>query len=92
MSPMWSWVALSCLGLALSGCGDSSDGVGAALPRDRGPHWMTYFEVTDVDAAVARVDELGGHTLGPARDTPHGRTARVADPEGATFSVIHTAR
>ncbi|EFE78182.1 hydroxylase, partial [Streptomyces filamentosus NRRL 15998] len=28
-------------------------GVGHALPRDRGPHWMTYFEVADTDRAAA---------------------------------------
>jgi predicted enzyme related to lactoylglutathione lyase len=66
-------------------------GVGTALPRDRGPHWMTYFEVDDVDDAMAHITDLGGRTLGPARDTPHGRTAAVADPEGATFSVIRPA-
>jgi predicted enzyme related to lactoylglutathione lyase len=65
-------------------------GVGNALPRDRGPHWMTYFEVADVDAALTHVLDLGGHALKPARDTPHGRIATVADPEGAVFSVVRT--
>ncbi|MEV0222671.1 VOC family protein [Streptomyces sp. NPDC050704] len=67
-------------------------GVGNALPRDRGPHWMTYFEVADVDSALARVLDLGGHALKPPRDTPHGRIATVADPEGAMFSVVRTSR
>ncbi|MFF3487237.1 VOC family protein [Streptomyces sp. NPDC002701] len=67
-------------------------GVGAALPRDRGAHWMTYFEVADVDTAVTHVDDLGGHVLKPAHDSPHGRVATVADPEGAVFSVVRTNR
>ncbi|GGX71491.1 VOC family protein [Streptomyces fructofermentans] len=67
-------------------------GVGNALPRDRGPHWMTYFEVADVDAAVAHVADLGGHTLKQPRNTPHGRIATVADPEGAVFSIVRTSR
>ncbi|MFE9681356.1 VOC family protein [Streptomyces sp. NPDC006285] len=67
-------------------------GVGAALPRDRGAHWMTYFEVADVDTAVTHVDDLGGHVLKPAHDSPHGRVATVADPEGAVFSVVRTSR
>lgn len=67
-------------------------GVGHGLPRDRGPHWLTYFEVTDVDAATAQVTELGGHILRAAHDSTYGRVATVADPEGAVFSVIHTDR
>ncbi|MFE5742078.1 VOC family protein [Streptomyces celluloflavus] len=63
-------------------------GVGNALPRDRGPHWMTYFAVSDTDAAARRVAELGGHVLRPPRDSTHGRLATVADSEGAAFRII----
>ncbi|MGV9878092.1 VOC family protein [Streptomyces sp. NPDC003006] len=68
----------------------SMHGVGEALPRDRGPHWMTYFEVADVDEAVDRVVELGGQLVKPARDGSHGREATVADPEGAVFTVVRS--
>ncbi|MFI2436439.1 VOC family protein [Streptomyces sp. NPDC018693] len=67
-------------------------GVGNALPRDRGPHWMTYFEVADVDASLARLVELGGHVITPARDSAHGRVATVSDPEGARFALIQDPR
>ncbi|MEU5276425.1 VOC family protein [Streptomyces asoensis] len=67
-------------------------GVGASLPRDRGPHWTTYFEVADADAALALVERLGGQVLEPAHDSPHGRVAAVADPEGARFSLIQEPR
>jgi hypothetical protein len=63
-------------------------GVGHALPRDRGPHWMTYFQVTDVDETAERVTELGGHVVRPACSTALGHMVTVADPEGATFSVV----
>ncbi|GAA2692596.1 VOC family protein [Streptomyces lunalinharesii] len=63
-------------------------GVGNALPRDRGPHWMTYFAVPDTDAAARRIVELGGHVLRSARDSAHGRVATVADTEGAVFAII----
>jgi predicted enzyme related to lactoylglutathione lyase len=63
-------------------------GVGHALPRDRGPHWMTYFQVENADATAGRVTELGGHVVRPAGATALGRTATVADPEGAIFSVV----
>lgn len=67
-------------------------GVGTELPRDRGPHWTTYFEVADTDAALALVAGLGGRVLEPARDSGHGRVATVADPEGACFSLIQGPR
>ena len=67
-------------------------GVGTALPRDRGPHWMTYFEVADVDTALALVNDLGGHVLRPAHDSAHGSVATVADPEGARFALIENPR
>lgn len=66
-------------------------GVGRALPRERGPHWKTYFAVSDTDATVRRVSELGGSVLHEPRDSPHGRVATAADPEGAQFSVIAAA-
>lgn len=67
-------------------------GVGAALPRERGAHWRTYFETADADRSTARVAELGGRVLDPARDTPHGRVAEVADPEGARFLLMEAPR
>ncbi|MEU6665235.1 VOC family protein [Streptomyces sp. NPDC046727] len=65
-------------------------GMGHGLPRDRGPHWQTYFEVADVDATLRQVTELDGRVLRPAHDSPHGRVATVADPEGAEFSVVRS--
>jgi predicted enzyme related to lactoylglutathione lyase len=63
-------------------------GLGQALPRDRGPHWVTYFAVADADDAAERLAGLGGQVLAPARDTAHGRVAMVADPEGARFALV----
>ncbi|WP_030618626.1 VOC family protein [Streptomyces sclerotialus] len=63
-------------------------GVGDALPGDRGPHWTTYFAVSDTDAAARRVVELGGRVTGGPQDSSYGRLAVVADPEGAEFTVI----
>ncbi len=67
-------------------------GVGNSLPRDRGPHWMTYFEVSDTDAATTRLVDLGGHVVQVPHDSAHGRVATVTDPEGAMFSLIHAER
>ena len=52
------------------------------------PNWGVYFSVDDCDAAVKRVDELGGRLIVPPRDIQPGRFAVVADPAGAVFSVM----
>ncbi|MEV6651507.1 VOC family protein [Streptomyces sp. NPDC051219] len=70
----------------------SVHGVGRALPKNRGAHWMTYFEVTDADEAARRVGELGGQVLQPPREGRSGRVALVADAEGAVFTIVRTAR
>ncbi|WP_434597604.1 VOC family protein [Streptomyces sp. A5-4] len=70
----------------------SVHGVGNALPRDRGAHWMTYFEVEDTDASAHVVAELGGHVLKPPREGSSGRVATVADPEGAVFTIVRSPR
>ncbi|MEU5599420.1 VOC family protein [Streptomyces sp. NPDC020298] len=67
-------------------------GVGHALPRGRGPHWLTYFQVDDAEETLRQVAELGGRVLEPAHDTAHGRVATVTDPEGARFSVVQDPR
>ncbi|QKV92146.1 VOC family protein [Streptomyces sp. NA02950] len=65
--------------------------VGRALPRDRGPHWMTHFAVADVDEAVGRVAASGGQVVRPPSEGPAGRSATVTDPEGADFTVVRAA-
>jgi uncharacterized protein len=52
------------------------------------PHWIPYLAVEDVDAAAARVKELGGKILGAPMNIPNvARFAVVADPQGAAFCV-----
>jgi predicted enzyme related to lactoylglutathione lyase len=67
-------------------------GLGQSLPRDRGAHWVTYFQVADVDDALDHLVHLGGQVLKPAHDTAHGRVATVADPEGAQFALLQQRR
>lgn len=57
-------------------------------PAEVPPHWVVYFHVADTDATVARLNELGGSVVVPAMDTPAGRIAVVADPQGGTFTII----
>jgi predicted enzyme related to lactoylglutathione lyase len=56
------------------------------------PHWMPYFAVDgDCDKAAERVTELGGRVQVEPFDSPYGRMAVVADPDGANFTIIHLA-
>lgn len=66
--------------------------VDAATMRARGPRWVTYFESADVDDDAARVAGLGGQVLREPHDTDEGRVAEVADPAGATFTLVRSAR
>jgi uncharacterized protein len=63
------------------------DLVGVMVPGDGPPQWSIDLWVDDVDATAGRAAELGGRVVAPPFDTPVGRTAVLADPEGAAFSV-----
>jgi uncharacterized protein len=71
-------------GHEVGGIGEYPEGTPADVPAA----WTAYFQVTDTDAAVAKVVELGGRVVRPASDTPYGRIAGVADNHGAVFSLI----
>jgi predicted enzyme related to lactoylglutathione lyase len=64
----------------LGGLGSVSPG----LP----PGWSTCFSVASTDEAVAAVEAGGGKVLMAAQDSEFGRFAVVADPWGASFSVM----
>ena len=74
----------------IQNAGRSNGGIMQMTPEwgDIPPHWMVYFAVADIDTKVARVTELGGKVNVAPFDTPVGRIAVVADPQGAVFSVI----
>ncbi len=64
---------------------------GYATSRDeRQPaHWRSYLSVEDVDAAAQSVTANGGRVIDPPFDIPTvGRTARIADPQGAELYLF----
>ncbi|SDC59093.1 VOC family protein [Rhodococcus tukisamuensis] len=61
------------------------------LPEGAPSFWQFYVGVDDLDAALAKVTELGGRILRPAEDTPFGKLAAVADPLGAAFQIAMIA-
>jgi predicted enzyme related to lactoylglutathione lyase len=57
-------------------------------PGDAPPHWAVDFWVNDVDQTAAKVKELGGDAIvRPFEPMPGFKTAVLADPHGAAFSV-----
>ncbi|HEV8269008.1 MAG TPA: VOC family protein [Thermoanaerobaculia bacterium] len=78
--------------------GDTPDSMigGYALPtkNDRRPsHWIAYVSVEDVDAAVKTATANGGKVLAPPSDIPDvGRTAGIADPQGAELHLLENAK
>jgi predicted enzyme related to lactoylglutathione lyase len=51
------------------------------------PHWNVNLRVDDTDATVEQAVGLGGHVVMAALDTPGLRSAAIADPQGAVFSI-----
>ena len=70
------------------GGGDPFAGVmdaATTLPDGIPSFWQVYIGVQDVDAAVHKLEQLGGSLQQEPQDTPYGRMAGVADPLGAAF-------
>lgn len=52
-------------------------------------HWLDYTTVDDIDAALAKVVELGGKKITDVMNIPGtGRMATVEDPVGAAFALL----
>ncbi|MFW2850625.1 VOC family protein [Sphingomonas sp. TX0543] len=76
--------------LATAPDGEQVAGMMTPPPGTEGmPGWALYLGTGDVDAAAARVKELGGAVHFGPMDIPHvGRFAVVADPQGVAFSLM----
>jgi predicted enzyme related to lactoylglutathione lyase len=64
-------------------------GLGAAVyeSEERSGHGNFYFAVDDVDAAIARVRELGGEADEKGPVPGHGWFSRARDSEGNAFHL-----
>jgi len=70
---------------AVGGCMTMQPQVPAQVPA----HWMIYFWVDDVDAAVQKANAGGARTMVPPMDIPNvGRFSVLSDPQGAVFAVF----
>lgn len=52
------------------------------------PAWTAYIKVDDMDAAIARVVELGGSVVNGPDDTPYGVLTEIADPAGQRLKIM----
>lgn len=59
-----------------------------AAPAGTQAHWRPCFTVEDAEAAVRRVEELGGEQLLAPVEIGHGSLAMVRDPQDAVFTVF----
>ena len=66
----------------LGGMGGMS-GAAAGTPS----HWLVYFGVADVEAAVTAARKAGGQVLSERFETPFGPMAALRDPAGAVFWI-----
>jgi predicted enzyme related to lactoylglutathione lyase len=60
---------------------------GMMKSTDVAPHWRVDFWVEDTDATAATAGRLGGQVIAEPFDTPGFRSAVLADPHGAAFSI-----
>ncbi len=68
--------------------GDANNGgIRLLAPSGVPPHWLAYFGVEDIDAALARIEELGGTKHAGPIDIQIAKIAVVADPQGAMFAI-----
>lgn len=78
----------------LAGAGEQAPlgGMGPMFgaPEGTPPHWLAYFGVTDLDAALAAAVRAGGDQPMPPHDSPYGRMGSVMDPFGAVFTLRET--
>jgi predicted enzyme related to lactoylglutathione lyase len=71
--------------------GQTIGGVFTKRPVEPVPYWLFYFNVGDIDAAAARVNEAGGEVFEGPFEVPEGSwIARCIDPQGAIFALQGT--
>lgn len=70
-------------GAPFAGIWDAAGAFPAKVPS----FWQSYLGVSDIDAAIRRVPELGGEVIREPWDSPFGRLGIVADSTGATLTL-----
>ncbi|QIS15836.1 VOC family protein [Nocardia arthritidis] len=64
----------------------------SAVAKAASSYWLTWFQYDDVDAGAKKALGLGGSVLQAAADSPVGRTALIAAPQGEVFGIIDPSK
>jgi predicted enzyme related to lactoylglutathione lyase len=67
----------------------SNGGIRPTMPPESPPVWLVYFAVEELEAALAKVGDLGGNVLVGSTDIGMAKIAVVQDPQGAVFALYH---
>ena len=68
--------------------GDANNGgIRELSPPGTPPHWLVYFGTEDVEAALAKVEELGGTRMAGPIDIQIAKIGIVRDPQGGIFAL-----
>jgi len=95
-SDMFGWTKAEAMDMGPMGVyqifaidGVPSGGMMTKGPDIPAPHWLYYFNVRDIDAAVTRVKEKGGEITQGPHDVPGGSfIVQGRDPQGAMFALV----
>lgn len=70
----------------------SENAIGGMMTRPEqapAPHWLYYFVVDDIDAAIVRVKDKGGQVSHGPMEVPGGAwIIQGIDPEGVNFALV----
>ena len=61
------------------------------VPAEVPQYWLVYFAVEDVEASLAKAQELGATMFVPPMQVDAGRFSVISDPQGAMLSIIQLA-
>lgn len=73
--------------LSIKNDGANNGGIRPLTPPGVPPHWLVYFGVSEIDAALSQVRELGGSTLAGPIDIQMAKIAVIQDPQGAVLAL-----
>jgi len=68
----------------IAGIGDEAE----SLAPEQSPQWSVFWQVDDLDAAVAKLGALGGTVITEPTIGGLGRVVQASDPSGARFRLF----
>jgi hypothetical protein len=69
--------------------GEDAGGMMNRMPDTPNSHWLYYFSVDSIDAAIARVKKARGKIVMGPHQVPTGHwIVQATDPTGASFALL----